>query len=351
MTWKNTVTDLLRIDYPIVQAPMLGVSTPAMVAAVSNAGGLGSLPVGGLSASAVADLIQKTKALTKKPFAVNLFAHSIPAVNEQDFLEMQQFLSQFAAKRQLDFSSQPLSSLHFSTWEEQVDVLIKERIPVVSFTFGILTDDAIARLKSNGSVLIGTATSRQEAQLLADKGIDIITVQGIEAGGHRGTFLHDEIPMIGLMSLIPEIVDTIKNPVLAAGGIMDGKAIKAAFILGAQGVQAGSAFIACNESSASAAHKALLCKATDADIILTRAISGRWARGVRNEIMRQVDQSALNIPPYPYQIPLTIFARNAAQKGGNEDLLVIWAGQSAFKAQAKGAAEILFTLVREAEAV
>src|SRR5690242_19543642 len=126
MQWKNTVTDLLRIDYPIVQAPMLGVSTPEMVAAVSNSGGLGSLPVGGLSAAVVSDLIQKTKALTQKPFAINLFAHSIPAVNEQEYLDMQEFLHQFALKRQLTFTKQPISSLQFFTWEEHIDVLIKE---------------------------------------------------------------------------------------------------------------------------------------------------------------------------------------------------------------------------------
>ncbi|MEX6689737.1 nitronate monooxygenase [Danxiaibacter flavus] len=352
MQWKNTVTDLLRIDYPIVQAPMLGVSTPEMVAAVSNAGGLGSLPVGGLSATVVADLIQKTRALTHKPFAVNLFAHSIPAVNEQEYLDMQEFLYQFAIKRQLSFTKQPVSSLQFFTWEEQIDILINEKIPVVSFTFGILSDEAIARLKNNGTILIGTATSLKEAQLLADKGIDIITAQGIEAGGHRGTFLHDdEIPVIGLMSLIPEIVDAVKKPVLAAGGIMDGKALRAAFLLGAKGVQAGSAFIACNESSASPSHKKQLINATDTDIILTKNITGRWARGIRNEIMRQVEQSALTVPPYPYQIPLTIFARNAGQKAGNEDLMVIWAGQSAFKAKTKSAEEIFATLVQEAEAI
>ena len=151
------------------------------------------------------------------------------------------------------------------------------------------------------------ATSLLEAQLLADKGIDIITAQGLEAGGHRGTFLHNEVPMIGLMSLIPEIVNTAKQPVPAAGGIIDGKVLRAAFILGAQGIQAGSAFIACNESNASPYHKKQLINATDTDIILTKNITGRWARGLRNEIMRPVEQSAFNVVEISNIRPVELF--------------------------------------------
>jgi nitronate monooxygenase len=174
-------------------------------------------------------------------------------------------------------------------------------------------------LQNNGGILIGTATCLQEAILLSDKGIDIITAQGIEAGGHRGTFLElKNLPMIGSIALIREVVNAVKNPVIAAGGIADGRSIKAAFILGASGVQMGSAFIACNESTASETYRSCLQNSRDTDSVLTKSITGRWARAIQNELIDTIESSQLKIPPYPFQIALTSPLREYGQKQNNK---------------------------------
>lgn len=255
MNSKNIVTETLHITYPFVQAPMLGVTTPQMVAAISNAAGLGSLPAGGLPPDKTLSLIRDTKNLTNKPFSVNVFANPLPSVNKDAWEAMQELLKKFCKRHELPFHEQSVEGLKFFSYEEQIEILIKEKIPVVSFTFGILNDEVIDTLHKNGVLLIGSATSLEEARLLSEKGIDMITAQGIEAGGHRGSFLHKDAPQIGLMALLPQIVDTIDKPVLAAGGIADGRGIKAVMILGAKGVQVGSAFISCKESASNPVHK------------------------------------------------------------------------------------------------
>jgi nitronate monooxygenase len=347
MEWKNALTDLLSIEYPIIQAPMLGVTTPEMVAAIANQGGLGSLPAGGLSPDKTRDLIHKTKSFTSRPFAVNLFAHPIPAINQAQVSAMQAFLAKLAEENNLPYepSSQQVYSFH-----EQIPVLLEEQIPVVSFTFGILDEQSIHLLKQAGTILIGTATCVKEAILLGQSGIDIVTAQGIEAGGHRGTFLTEEpLPLIGLFSLLPQLRSKISKPILAAGGISDGKSIQAAFTLGAQGVQIGTAFIASNESAAVPSYKQALTQASDTDAILTRAFSGRWARGLKNTLITQVELSGLAIPEYPFQNSLTQSLRASSQNHNNKEFTTLWAGQSAFAAQAKPCSEIFTRFIREVE--
>ncbi|MDQ3292511.1 MAG: nitronate monooxygenase [Bacteroidota bacterium] len=352
MQWQNEITHLLKITYPIVQAPMLGVTTSAMVAAVSNAGGLGSLPVGGLSPDQTLSLIQQTKSLTNKPFAVNLFVHQIPPMNRTQVEPMVQFLEKLCAQHQISYPKPNLDTLTLYSYQEQIAILLDENIPVVSFTFGNLDDDSIQALKGNGTVLIGTATCRQEAALLEQKGIDIITAQGTEAGGHRGTFLDiTPLPLIGTLSLASQIVESCQVPILAAGGIYNGKTIKAAFTLGAKGVQIGSAFIASNESLAIESYKQAIQNASETDSILTKTFSGRWARGIQNKFMTEVENSGLPIPDYPFQNALTTPLRGLAQKQNNKDFTTLWAGQSASKAQRKSAAEIFTQFIQETEAL
>ncbi len=351
MERKNELTSLLKIDYPIVCAPMLGVTTPAMVAAIANAGGLGSLPVGGLSPGKTQTLIQQTKALTRKPFAVNLFAHPMPHIDSEEARKMQAFLEKLCAANGIIYEQQDIDALRFYSYMEQTAVLLSEDIPVVSFTFGVLSDEVIKAFKTKGVILNGTATTVREAKLLAEKGIDIITAQGVEAGGHRGTFLEEaDYPQIGLMSLLPQIAAAVKGPVLAAGGIHDGNTIRAAFALGAEGVQVGTAFIACNESAAIPAYKKAVQNAADTDAVLTRAFSGRWARGLRNKLMTEVDASGLTIPEYPVQNSLTSLLRARAQQQDNKDFTNLWAGQSANKTEAAPAADIFRRLVSETQA-
>lgn len=326
---------LLNISYPIVQAPMLGVTTPAMVAAVSNAGALGSLPVGGVSPQRTRELIHATKALTDKPFAVNLFAHE-PAqeINQAEIATMQDFLAELCAEFNIPFEPQDPESFKFYYYEDLVDILFEENIPVVSYTFGRLKQEVISALKINGAILAGTATSLAEAKLLEKDGNDIITLQGIEAGGHRGSFLKGEpLPQIGLFSLLPQVANAVDLPLLAAGGIYNEETVKAAFALGASGIQVGSLFIPADESAASEAYKNEVLNAKDTSTALTRAFSGRWARGIQNEFMKRMDAKGISIPYYTIQNQLMSLIRAHAQKNNIKDFIALWAGQSAGNAK------------------
>lgn len=351
MAWPPSLPSFLHITYPIIQAPMLGVTTPEMVAAASNAGALGSLPVGGLSAERTKALIRQTKALTTKAFAVNLFANSIEAPDEGKMAAMQDFLASLCEKYGLKVPRPDLHFIPFYSYKEQIAILLEEQIPIVSFTFGVLDEPSIKALKAKGVVLIGTATCVKEAHILAKRGIDIITAQGIEAGGHRGTFLEeDPLPMIGSMSLVPAIAKQVEVPVLAAGGIYNGNTIKAAYELGAQGVQIGTAFIASDESMAILSYKKAVQEAVDTDTKLTRTFSGKWARGIRNTFMAEVLTSGLDIPAYPFQGHLTSLLRTYAQQHDNKEFTTLWAGQSVH-AEAKPVAEIVKDLVTQFESL
>ncbi|MCU7551371.1 nitronate monooxygenase family protein [Chitinophagaceae bacterium LB-8] len=352
MSWNNIVTDILKVDYPIIQAPMLGVSTPEMAAAVSNAGGLGSLSVGGLSPAATRQLIHKTKSLTEKPFAVNLFAHQIPAYTEDDLEPMRTLLLQLANKRGYDLTGADLANFRFYNHLNQIDILIEEKISLVSFTFGCLDSGSIQALKQNACTLIGTATCVEEALFLQQQNIDMIVVQGIEAGGHRGTFLEDmPLPQVGLFSLLPQVKNAVRIPCIAAGGINSAETIKAAFELGAGGVQVGTAFIGTKESQAIASYKAKLNKAKDTDTTLTKAFSGRWARGIRNEMMHEIEQAGIHIPSYPLQNSLTATLRKLAQQNNDSEYTSLWAGQSAGKTGLMHTKEVFRNLVEQYEAL
>jgi len=350
MQWKNDLTQILGIDYPVIQGPMLAVTTPEMVAAISNKGGLGSLPVGGLSPQQTAVLIRKTKTLTNKPFAVNLFAHNIPAIDKQQVEDMQQFLEKVCNQNKIPFEKQSSESLRFYSYNGQVQILLDENIPVVSFTFGVLNDEAIKIFKEKGVVLIGTATCVKEAVVLDEKGIDVITAQGAEAGGHRGTFLKDEpLPMIGLMSLIPQLLSHLDKPVIAAGGINSGKSIKASFVLGAKGVQIGTAFIGSDESAAISSYKTAIQNASETDTVITRAFTGRWGRAIKNKFIEEVENSGMVIPDYPVQGGLVVPIRNFAQQHDAKDFIPLFAGQSLWRSEGQPAGEIFTQLIRQAE--
>lgn len=348
MYQKNQLMKLLHIDYPVVQAPMLGVSTPEMAAAASNAGVLGSLAVGGLAPDKCRQLIRQVKALTNKPFAVNLFVYDYPeTVSTTEFEAMQQFLSKFCSDNGINYEMKKPDALPFYSYKELLPVLIEEQIRIVSFTFGILADEEIQLLQSKGILLIGTATSVAEACLLAEKNIDIICAQGMEAGGHRGSFLAGEsLPLVGLLSLLPQVVEATQKPVLAAGGIYNKASLDAALLLGAQGVQVGSILLASDESLATETYKSAVLQSCAEDSILTRSFTGRWARGIPNVFTRAIEQSGLSIPPYPVQNILTNAIRDWARKHNNEQFLSLWVGQHASKAQRKPTADIIRELLQ-----
>ncbi len=342
------IQQLLSIKYPIVQAPMLGVTTPAMVAAVAEAGALGSLPVGGLSPGRTRELIRATKALTQRPFAVNLFAHApAPEIDHQAIALMQDFLAEICREYQIPYTPQNPHDFRFYYYEDLIEVLLEEKIEVVSFTFGQLKAKVIDAFKQNGTRLIGTATSVAEAKVLAKAGIDIITVQGIEAGGHRGTFLHNQpLPQVGLNALLPQVVDEVNVPILAAGGIHNARTLQAAFALGASGVQVGSLFITAHESAASDAYKEAVLKAADTSTVLTRTFSGKWARGIQNQFMRRLNATGVSIPYYTHQNQLMSPIRTYAQQHQLTDFMAMWAGQAAGKSRRASTQEIVEGLIR-----
>jgi nitronate monooxygenase len=334
---------LLNIHYPIIQAPMLGVTTPSMVAAISNAGGLGSLPIGGLPPEKSLDLIRETRAKTDRPFAVNLFAHKLESnIRENEVQLMEQYLEKIHRRYSLPFSRKPLGDYRFYNHLDQIDVLLSEQVPIVSFTFGMPDAEIVRKFKDNGVTLIGTATSVKEAALLDKAGMDAIVAQGIEAGGHRGSFLEDEpLPQVGLISLLPQIVDHVSVPVIAAGGLFDHRTISAAFALGASGAQLGSYFIAADESAASEVYKDHVLSSSDTSTELTRAFTGKWARGIRNSFMQQIQNSGLSIPYYTLQNSLTSALRDYGKSAGIADIISLWAGQSASQSK-RGSTEALF---------
>jgi nitronate monooxygenase len=348
MKLSNTFTDLLQIKYPIIQAPMLGISTPQMAAAVSNEGGLGSLAVGGLSPEVTRTLIRKTRSLTNQRFAVNLFVHDVPSYNDSDLEPMRQFLIGLANKKGYHLTTSDLTNFILYTYRDQMDVLIEEKINIVSFTFGCPDPNAVKKFKENNCILIGTATCLQEALILQDQHIDMITAQGIEAGGHRGTFL-DNIPLphVGLFSLLSQMNQNIKVPYIAAGGINSGGGIRAAMDLGAIAAQIGTAFIGTNESEAIPAYKQRLDRAVDTDSSLTRAFSGRWARGLRNQLMNEIENANIAIPPYPLQNSLTGKFRKLAQQNNDAEYTNMWVGQSVGPQKFKLSKDVFMELVQQ----
>ena len=335
---------LLDIIYPIIQAPMLGVTTPAMVAAVANAGGLGCLPLGGLSPEKSLALIRETKAITSKPFAVNLFAHSLVAeVSDEDIQKMENYLEALHKKHNLPFERKPISTCRFYNHLDLIDILLDEQVPILSFTFGLPDTQILSQLKERSIKVIGTATSVKEAALLDKAGMDAIVVQGIEAGGHRGSFIDNEpLPQVGLISLVPQVVDIVSVPVIAAGGIFDHRTIKAVLTLGAAGAQLGSYFLAADESAATEVYKEHVLNSTDTSTELTQAFTGRWARGVGNSFMEEMKNSGLVIPYYSYQNSLTTALRELGKSGGIADIISLWAGQSASQSK-RGSTEALFS--------
>ncbi|PIF44592.1 nitronate monooxygenase [Chryseobacterium sp. 52] len=351
MFWTDTISKRLKIKYPVIQAPMFGVSTPQMVAAASGTGCLGSLALADLSADQSIELIRETKKLTDQPFAANIFVHQIPEITDalkEKFLKTQQFITRLAKDNHIDVTLPNLEDIKISSYHEQIDGIIEEGCKILSFTFGNPDDKSIQKLKENGVVLIGTCTSVEEALILEKSGIDMISVQGIEAGGHRGSFEAENIPMIGGMSLLSEVFDHVKVPLIYAGGIYNGRTLRAAKELGAQGFQVGSILLGSKESALQPFEKERLNQAVEKDIILTRSFSGRYARGIKNKFIENLEDSEY-ILPYPYQNKLTNELRRISKTLHNTDFVGIWAGQSIHEYSALSTENILKNLIAGAE--
>ncbi|MEC5268953.1 nitronate monooxygenase [Heyndrickxia coagulans] len=353
---KNDLAKRLKTRYPLIQAPMAGgITTPELVAAVSNAGGLGMIGAGYLTAAQTKEQIREIKQLTGNPFGINFFVPGgFEAANEKitaanDILNRVRKQLKIEAKAEIEVPD--LYSVQ-DQFLAQVQVAIEEKVPVCSFTFGIPSGKVIERLKQNGILLIGTATTVDEAVEVEQAGMDMVVAQGSEAGGHRGNFLKDhEESMIGLMSLVPQVADNVRIPVIAAGGVMDGRGLAAALCLGAKGVQMGTAFLACKESGAHQAHKEAVLHAKEDELVLTRSFSGKWARGVKNAFISEMKPHEALFPDYPVQNALTQDIRKAAGKQNNREFMSLWSGQSPRLAKQQTAKSLIDHVIKEAEEI
>lgn len=342
MTWHQTrLTELLQISYPIIQAGMAGgITSPQLVAAVSNAGGLGTLGAGYMTPETIREAIREIRNLTNRPFAVNLMIPTPYETDREKERLMRNHLRQF--EKTVGSPHEEVIDQSFISFEEQVKVVLEEKVPVFSFTFGVLNPDVTQSLKSNQTVVIGTATTVREAVELEKHGVDAVVVQGSEAGGHRGTFLtSSNFPYIGTMALVPQVVDHVNIPVIAAGGIMDGRGVLASLALGAAGVQMGSAFLTTLESEAHQKHKEALIQSTDESTVITTAFSGRPARGINNTFIEEMKNYPYEIPPYPVQNALTRNMRKYASKQGNVEYMSLWAGQAASLSRLESVNELM----------
>ena len=340
----------LGIEHPIVQAPMGGgPSTPELVAAVSNAGGLGSLAGSYLTPDQIADAIRRVRALTASPFNVNLFAGGHEERGEVDAAPMLALLAEIHAAYGLP--PPVLPALPSDPFAAQLEAVLEARPPVFSFTFGIPAPEALARLRRRGIMTLGTATTVDEGRLLDDAGIDAVVAQGSEAGAHRGTFAGPfEDAMIPTLDLVRHLAHVAALPVIASGGLMDGRDVANAISHGAAAAQLGTAFLACPESGASDAHKRAILDARVDTTVITRAFSGRPARGLLNAFITRLAVVQDWILPYPLQNALTRAMRTAAAGRSDAGYLSLWAGQGVARARELPAADLVRRLVVEMDA-
>lgn len=323
---KTDLMARLGLQGPLIQAPMAGgATTPELVAAVSSAGALGSLGGAYLNPAELGTAVRKTKILTGRPFAVNLFAPCPePLLNENQIQAA--IVATKSYRRELGIPDPAVRSPFCPKFEEQFSVVLDERPAVFSFTFGLLEKGRIEECRKRGILTVGTATKLEDALALQEIGVDAVVAQGAEAGAHRGTFFPEqEDLLIGLSALVPILVSQLRVPVVAAGGIMNGQGIAAALALGAQAAQLGTAFLACDESGISEPYRNALLDPKRRLTRLTRAFSGRWARGLENRFMLEMAAKENTILPFPAQNAFTQDIRKKAAELGLPDYLSLWA--------------------------
>jgi nitronate monooxygenase len=346
---NDRLTRLLGIEHPIIQAPMVGVSTPRLAAAVSNAGALGSIGVGASTVEQARAMIQQTRELTDRPFNVNLFCHR-PARADVD---VETRWLEHLAPLFGELGGTPPNALReiyrsFVEDDAMLRMLCDERPAVVSFHFGLPPQGFIEALKEAGVLLLCSVTHPEEARLAEAAGVDALVAQGYEAGGHRGVFEPERDAALGTFALLGLLANPCRIPLIAAGGIMDGRGIAAAMRLGASGAQLGTAFILCPESSANAAYRGAMKSARTADTRITSAISGRPARGLVNRLLTALDAPGRpRLPDYPIAYDAAKALLAAAGAAGNDDFAVQWAGQGAPLARELPAVELVRLLVQE----
>jgi nitronate monooxygenase len=347
---ENRLTARLGIDYPVIQGPLGGLSSQKLTAAVSNFGGLGSFGAHSLTPEAIKEVIGQIRSLTSKPFAMNLWVsmedEGARTSDENAFnRSLAPLTTNLAALGAPRPTFKPYSPARF---EDQARVLLDAKVPVFSFIFGIPPRGVLEECRAKSIVTIGTATTPEEAAALEETGVDAIVASGFEAGGHRGSFLRAaEDSLTGTLSLVPQIVDNVDVPVIAAGGIGDARGVVAALALGAEAVQMGTVFLACEESGASLLHRQALRGKKAGHTALTKGFTGRLARGIHNRLLQELNQDGTAILPYPLQRSLVRNLAIPAEAAGRSDLLPLWAGQSANLSTCTEVLAFLTSLVEE----
>ena len=350
-TWNKTaLTDCLGIDYPLIQGPLGGLLSQRLAALVSNFGGLGSFGAHGFSPEVIKDIIAEIRSLTDKPFAMNLW---VSMEDEGAFTSDEAAFKRSLAPLAVHIKSLGGQLITYKAYtpndfEAQVRVLLDEKVPVFSFICGIPAKEILDECRIKGIKTMGAATTPEEAVALEQAGVDVIVASGFEAGGHRGSFLQSaEESLMGTFSLIPQVADRVKLPLVAAGGIADARGIKAAFALGADGVQMGTVFLPTEESGANPYYRATLLSSKPHLTALTRGFTGRLARGLSNQLLEELNRPGIEILPYPLQRGLVRNLTALAEKAGRTEFMQMWAGQSVNLITCKDAKTLLRNLLSE----
>jgi nitronate monooxygenase len=346
---SRRILDLLGIDIPIIQAPMAGANGSAMAAAVSEAGGLGSLPCAMLSVAQARSEITAIRQRTSRPINVNFFCHREPAPNPAALAAWKARLARYYMELALDAESAAAGPGR-GPFDEAFCAMVEEVRPkVVSFHFGLPDPGLFNRVKQLGTRILCSATSVDEARVLEDRGCDAVVAQGYEAGGHQGMFLStDPSRQVGTLALVPQIVDAVRIPVIAAGGIADGRGIVAAFALGADAVQIGTAYLLCPESIITPLHREALKTAPDNASALTNVFTGRPARGIVNRLISEAGPIARDAPEFPLAAGAVMPLRARAESLGSTDFSPLWTGQAGRLAREMPAGDLTRTLAAEA---
>jgi nitronate monooxygenase len=341
------ITELFDVEFPVIQAPMAGSQGTALAIAVSEAGGLGSLPCAMLGPDQIRDALRTITSATSKPYNVNFFVHRPPQPDAAREAAWRKLLTPYYAEFGIDpaaIASGP-SRAPFS--DNAADVLEEFKPPVVSFHFGLPSETLVTRVKQWGATILSSATTVDEARWLEAHGADAVIAQGLEAGGHRGIFLSDDLStQVGTFALVQQIAKAVRVPVIAAGGISDARGVKAAMQLGAAAVQVGTAYLLCPESTTSAVHRAALRSDAAATTAFTNVFTGRPARGIVNRLMREIGPINGAAPSFPLAAAAISPLRAKAEAMGKGDFSSLWAGQNAHGCVELSAAELTGRLAR-----
>lgn len=337
--------ELLDIELPIIQAPMAGVQGSSLTLAVSEAGALGSLPCAMLDLDAIRAELATIRAGTRRPFNVNFFCHTAPAPDPEREAAWRALLAPYYQEYQIDVATIPAWPGRRPFQADIADLLEGFPPPVVSFHFGLPPAPLLARVRAWGSKILASATTVDEARWLEAQGVDAIIAQGLEAGGHRGSFLSDDLTrQAGTFALVPQVVQAVKLPVIAAGGIADAKGVAAAMALGAAGVQVGTAYLLCPEVTTSAVHRAAIQSKAASHTALTNLFTGRPARAIVNRLIRELGPLSATAPVFPLATAAIVPLRTKAESQGSGDFSPLWAGQNTSGCRAIPAREMTHTL-------